>query len=414
MPDDDQHCRYAERLTLPVTRTHAHTHTGKHTRTHAHTQRLATTHASTNANQPRFNPLLLGKRAGAMPKRPWTDLEACSSDDDCSMKIIKAVAPRRTDRLAARHNLRGSVFRGMLKMCLPFAFFNILFQLTISHQSEDTQCLDFIDMYMGEAAVRNGMRDHGMVSVGFDIRNDPWQDSLSDRGILMMFQMFRRLKDRGGSHWGTVCSTWVWVARASTFRYLDAPMGLEGRQSEKVLQANRMVSIMCCFLLWMLCRGSSWCVEQPASSLMTQHFRFIQVKRQCRSAWRIIGTSMAAFGGETSKPTELYANCAWAEKQARPHERVIDAKKVCEIDEFCQVSGISEDLKNTQTYPKDYGVAVARSYKESLAEINDEERWSCSDATEDLMGELDDWNDANFGSVCAYVGVASDQLCAQW
>ena len=81
---------------------------------------------------------------------------------------------------------------------------------------------------------------------------------------------------------------------------------------------------------------------------------------------------MAAFGGETSKPTELYANCAWAEKQARPHERVIDAKKVCEVDEFGHVSGIGEDLKNTQRYPKDYGVAVARSYKESLAEVNDE------------------------------------------
>ena len=117
-------------------------------------------------------------------------------------------------------------------MLLPLAFFNILFKLTISPQLEDTQWVDFIDMYMGEAAVRNGMRDAGMVSLGFDIRNDLWQDSDTDRGILMMFQMFRRLKDRGGSHWGTVSSTWVWVGRAPTYRYLDAPMGLEGRQTE--------------------------------------------------------------------------------------------------------------------------------------------------------------------------------------
>ena len=186
-----------------------------------------------------------------------------------------------------------------------------------------------------------------MMAMGFDIANDPWQDSLSDRGILMMFEMFRRLKDRGGSHWGTVCSTWVWVARSSTFRYPDATMGLEGRQTDKVLQANRMVSIMCCFLLWMLCRGSSWCVEQPGSSLMSQHFRFFQVKNICRSAWRVVGTSMGAFGAETSKRTELYANCKWAEQQSRPCSRVANPKRVCDKDDFGGITGMKDDLKAT-------------------------------------------------------------------
>ena len=62
-----------------------------------------------------------------------------------------------------------------------------------------------------------------------------------------------------------------------------------------------------------------------------------------------------------------------------------NAKKLCEIHEFGSVAGIKDDLKGTQTYPTYYGVAVAKSYQESLAEINDDERWSCSDSTEDLM-----------------------------
>ena len=195
----------------------------KHTRTHTcctvaltYAHARVAHHAGTSALARVISasiPLRHAQAAVAMPKRkkPLPDLEdeECCIDADCSTKIVKAVAPRRTDRLAARMNLRGSVFRGMLKMLLPFTFFNILFKPTISPQLENTQWLDFIDMYMGEAAVRNGMRDAGMVSLGFDIRNDPWQDSDTDRSILMMFQMFRRLKDRGGSPWGTVCSTWV-------------------------------------------------------------------------------------------------------------------------------------------------------------------------------------------------------------
>ena len=206
------------------------------------------------------------------------------------------------------------------------------------------------------------------------------------------------------------------MARSSTFRHEDAQLGLEGRQTDKVLQANRMVSIMCCFLLWMLCRGSTWCVEQPSSSLMSQHFRFIQVKTMCRSAWRVIGTSMGQFGGETTKRTELYANCAWAARQARPGERMENAQKVCDIDELGAVTGMKDDLKATQIHPKDYGVEVARSYKESLAKVNDDETWSCSDATEDLMGDLgrDAWDDADFSRVTAYLGVPSDRLAAQW
>ena len=48
--------------------------------------------------------------------------------------------------------------------------------------------------------------------------------------------------------------------------------------------------------------------------------------------------------------------------------------------------------------------------------MNDDETWSCSDATEDLMGDLgrDTWDDADFSNVTAYLGVPSDRLAAQW
>ena len=104
-------------------------------------------------------------------------------------------------------------------------------------------------------------------------------------------------------------------------------------------------------------------------------------------------------------------------EKARAPERVEHTKKVSRTDEVCRVTGINDDLKGTQTYPTYSGVAVAKSYQESLAEINDDERGSCSDATEYLMGAMDessdDWKDAEFSRVCAYLGMPFDQLCAQ-
>ena len=65
-------------------------------------------------------------------------------ETECIM--TKSFVARSTDRLAARHNLRGNEFRAMINMMIPFAFFNILFALSVSFHPADTQSIDFIDM----------------------------------------------------------------------------------------------------------------------------------------------------------------------------------------------------------------------------------------------------------------------------
>ena len=58
----------------------------------------------------------------------------------------------------------------------------------------------------------------------------------------------------------------------------------------------------------------------------------------------------SAWRAELLSELEERAVEAKKEKQARAHTKVIDAKKVCDVDEFGLVSGNSE-LNNTQTYP---------------------------------------------------------------
>ena len=67
-------------------------------------------------------------------------------------------------------------------------------------------------------------------------------------------------------------------------------------------------------------------------------------------------------------------------------------------------------------YPVAYGTAVAQSYKESVNEINDEEAWRCSDASDEKTWscEQDKRRMQTPRKLSTYLRVQSDQLYAAW
>ena len=168
----------------------------------------------------------------------------------------------------------------------------------------------------------------------------------------------------GVTHWGTVCSTWVWMCRATTKRSWAEPLG--DTSLECVTQANIMVSR--CALLFYLVEMVQGLVilEQPGSSIMFRHPRLLN-RGMCE-----VFTWMGAFGAPSAKPTKLLSN---NRKILRPLAKQLkreDREHLCSKDMWTKelnpndhasmsVTGL-KGLKQSQDYPWGYAQAVATSY----------------------------------------------------
>ena len=123
-------------------------------------------------------------------------------------------------------------------------------------------------------AVWRNMNLLDLPAVGYDIDHSPLQDFLTTAGLVTAVQWCRRLVSGGGTHWATVCSTWVWMSRRSTGRNKERVLGSD---TSAVRAANIMVSRCAMFLLFLMSKRCSWIVEQPVSSIMFLHPRMVEV-----------------------------------------------------------------------------------------------------------------------------------------
>ena len=238
-------------------------------------------------------------------------------NDDLELIIVEPQGgPAKRHHLqAARHGLEPRTFRKMLRFGLPIALFNLIW---FCHQhGSQGDALDYIEFFSGVGNVHKAFAERGHASVAFDEVNDAHrQDFLGHAGILTCVQLLRRLRCGGGTHWATVCSSWVWVNRGTARRHVDFPLGWEPR-SAGVQAANRMVALMAMYLMWLIAKGCSWILEQPSSSLMTLHPRLVEVRNAVGKEWVEISTCMGAFGAATIKPSKLWSSSAWAKELAR-------------------------------------------------------------------------------------------------
>ena len=316
---------------------------------------------------------------------------------------------------AARHGLDPRTFRRMLRFGLPISLFNLIWFCT-QHGSHDDS-LDYIEFFSGVGNVQKAFAEHGHASVAFDTVNDAHrQDFLSRAGILTCVQWLRRLRCRGGTHWATVCSSWVWMNRGTARRHVDFPLGWEPR-SDVVQAANRMVALMAMYLLWLIAKDCSWILEQPSSSLMTLHPRLVEVRNVVGRAWVEVSTCMGAFGAATVKSSKLWSSSSWAKDLARSlsktqRQQLGVGKEVTKIDEITGGVSAGRDLKGTQEYPNAYGYAVVNAFERDQQEILIETA-SESDSEaefENLISmDRDPWDDTGISEVCVWLGIPHDR-----
>ena len=289
---------------------------------------------------------------------------------------------RTSDRAAFLMGLTGKQYRFLRRAEAPIILFQMLFFITGLLPSIRVPDVDCVDFYMGRGHIKECF-DVDFRALGYEIADDcVMQNALTLQGLITMILYGMRLCSCGLSHWGTVCSSWVFLSRSSTGRTTD---NVRGRTScLSVRQGNTQVSRMCLTLLLLQAKGTAWILEQPASSIMYLSDAMQWYWR--RFQWHAVSTSMGAYGGPTLKPTKLRSNKSWVSKMMRkptdddqvrfrelkglsqtavqlaPHS---DGRKRC--------TGNAKALKDSQTYPLEYAKHLTRTFKSIDIDLSDAE-----------------------------------------
>ena len=233
----------------------------------------------------------------------------------------------------------------------------------------DTDCVEY---FAGGAQVTKNMRSRGKSCFAYDIKYDGvMQDMCSPIGFLLAMVLARRVKPKAGLIWlGTVCSSWVWIAKASTARTFAQPRGDDTLLSvrEGNIQAARSALIM----VWCYVRSIVYVLEQPHSSVLFNHPSMSWMANKANSLnkmFHIVSTYMGAFAADTPKQTILASNSSFTQNLVRAHpgRSKTGASKTARVssvrsDGRRMITGGGKILKDTQTYTAQFGDAVASSF----------------------------------------------------
>ena len=307
-------------------------------------------------------------------------------------------------------------YKNMLQWGVPIAIFNICYWLCRNSDSWGVSDIDFIEWFAGVAMVHKAFKRRGFASLAYDINQFLGDSDIHDlchvRGLLLACRWMSRQRWGAASHWATVCSTWVWLSRASTHRSEISPLG-RGNVSRGVAQANEMVATMVALIRWSLARHGVFILEQPATSLMIHHPRLEALKLDLRrrQAWHETRMFMGAWGAPTVKPSVLYANVPLsilkkplsAVDMLRIREESGE-HKVTKRDAAGTVSG-AEGLKATQEYSVEYGEAAATALTcAAVVEIED------ADSEGEIDVAADNWADTGLPTLCEWIGLPYDRF----
>ena len=125
---------------------------------------------------------------------------------------------------------------------------------------------------------------------------------------------------------------------------------------------------------------------------------------------------MGAFGGETSKGSNLYSDATYVHKLVRC-PTAADRARFAALDREMMIkdpiSGAltgGKDLTSSQAYPVECGREVAAAYKSHIESLPDEVAVSEASFEEEAMADLDSWADAGLGEVCEWLGLPAHRF----
>ena len=288
----------------------------------------------------------------------------------------RALARRASDVAGEFMGINGLELRRLLRMAVPIAFLNIMCSL-LRHDlvERDLGCVEY---FAGRARIHEAFVAEGYDAASFEVF---WTDSMNFNdvfGFINAIMLTLRLRPRALQWFATVCSTWVWVSRGTTWRSQDAPEGPKTlrHRTSRVKEANMQVSRMMLLACVAASRRSRWALEQPATSLMTSTSVIRSFRRLPRGIlggkFRQTYTDMGAFDAMTKKPSKLFSIGSWM----KPLKRTISANFIkravtCKKSADGSVTGVKSALKETQDYTKEFGIAVFDTWSKAFAPAAD-------------------------------------------
>jgi hypothetical protein len=230
----------------------------------------------------------------------------------------------------------------------------------------DEPSVDTVEFFAGEGAVTGAFRFLGYRSYPFEVKHDHVVEDLNSRsGFAFALSLVLNCKPGGCIWMGVVCSTWVFMFRASTGQGENRVLG---NPTRCVLAGNRMVSRATLLVYLAHALGCLAVIEQPSSSILRLHPRLQMLLSlvDMYSCSFFLGYYMA----DSAKPITLLTNRPWFDRalQTRrsrswfPRSTNVSTRSTDEYG-VVRVTGDS-GLKNTQTYPVAFGFAVASSHHE--------------------------------------------------
>lgn len=262
-------------------------------------------------------------------------------------------------------------YRRMRKVGMPRLLFEILARFAL-HRCRN-QRLHAAEFFCGAATIATAFNTHDYPAIGLDIVCNPlYHDITLSSGFLYALWVVLSLKPNGLAWFATVCSTWVFLSRNSTGRSASEPLGRT--HFEQVDNGNIQTGRSSLLALLTMCLGSFWALEQPASSLMFCHPGFAYIRHVASffdwAPWYHVRTYMGAFSALTSKPTDLAGNGAWLCMLAQEMPSIRSAGGLVDVQRVGgrnMVTGRPKQLKQTQTYTAEFGLAVWSSWVASAS-----------------------------------------------
>ncbi len=251
----------------------------------------------------------------------------------------------------------------------------VLFARTLLAALPLPQDVDFLETFAGEREVTKAWLRAGKRAVACEIKDHPERcNFVGPQGWATVVYLALRTRPAGGFLAAPVCSTWVWMNRATARRSVLFPLGDQRRQQNR--DANKMISNLTLLLYLLTARGVMWVVEQPSSSLMEAHPRW-QTLCERMPIYKI-GIWMSDFGGSTPKRTVLYSQVPWipelCQYRLKDTRGVVSGRPDMVTSHTTaagrkHITGIKSQLKNSQTYPRGFGEALHKLHQAHEGEL---------------------------------------------
>ena len=289
-------------------------------------------------------------------KRPH---DSTDSDDD-SDSGQESFVPEHAVKPATRAKSSGVMrVSKALAVLLPLA----LAQVTARNQHG-------CEYFAGVKAITRAMIGMGYKFESFEIQDaeDGSQDINTKQGFLRAMVHICKTMHHAHIWVAVVCSTWVFMSKSSTGRHIHV---LGYQDNIGVHYANVMVHRVCLLLELATSINVDWVVEQPRSSTLHEHPRWVLMTKRMQAVnvpLQRVNTSMGAFRGQTVKSLKFFGTAPWL-----PNLEVNIAlaanssagrgmfRKEEKPDGTVAISGGSE-LNASQAYTPEFGLAVACAY----------------------------------------------------